>query len=343
MTHTEADAAASGVPGSSAEASAAGNPITRKHRGPVAARYAVIGVWILMIVLFAVLRPETFLTEGTFSSILGSQQALVFLSAALLCTILVGEFVDMSLASNFGLAAILVPVLTVNHGWNVWLAALLAVVVSTVVGVVNGLLVVRVGVNTIVVTLGMGTFLLGIALWSSNLMPVSGLPAGFSAIALTPVLGLPVNFFLGLVLMLGFAYVLEFTPLGRNMRFVGANREVSRLAGLRVPLIRQTAFAAGGLIAGVGGVLAAAATGGFDPSVSHSYLLPMFAATFLGTAILQPGRFNPLGTLVAVYFLATGVLGLQLLGGSSWVSSVFYGGVLVVAVTISTVLNNRSR
>ena len=72
-------------------------------------------------------------------------------------------------------------------------------------------------------------------------------------------------------------------------------------------------------------------------------LLPIFAATFLGTAILQPGRFNPLGTLLAVYFLATGVLGLQLLGASSWVSSVFYGGVLVLAVTLSTVLRNRSR
>ena len=69
----------------------------------------------------------------------------------------------------------------------------------------------------------------------------------------------------------------------------------------------------------------------------------MCAATFLGTAILQPGRFNPIGTLIAVYFLATGVLGLQLLGAAAWVSSVFYGGVLVIAVTISTLLHARSR
>lgn len=313
------------------------------HRGTFAARFAVIGVWIAMIVLFGALRPETFLREGTFSTIFGSQQPLVFLAAALLCTIIVGEFVDMSLASNFGLAAILVPVLNVNHGWNVWLAAVFAIAVSALVGWVNGLLVVKVGVNTIVVTLGMGTFLLGIAMWTSNLVPVSGLPQSFSKIALTQVLGLPVSFFLGVVLILGFAYILELTPLGRNMRFVGENREVSRLAGVQVTRIRRGAFVAGGLIAGIGGVIAAAATGGFDPSVSNMYLLPMFAATFLGTAILQPGRFSPLGTLVAVYFLATGVLGLQLLGGSSWVSNVFYGGVLVIAVTISTVLNNRSR
>jgi ribose transport system permease protein len=311
--------------------------------GWFSARFAVIGVWILLVLLFGLLEPSTFLTAGSFRTIFGSQQALVFLTAALLCTIIVGEFVDLSVASNFGLAAILVTVLNVTYGWNVWVAALAAIAAAAAVGAVNGWLVVKLGVNTIVVTLGMGTFLLGIALWLSNLMPVSGLPAYFAQIALLKIAGLPISFYLGVLLMLGFAYILKFTPLGRNMRFVGENSEVSRLAGVRVQRVRLGAFTFAGLIAGIGGVLSAAATGGFDPAVSQSYLLPVFAATFLGTAILQPGRFNPLGTLIAVYFLATGVLGLQLLGATSWVSSVFYGGVLVVAVTISTVMNKRSR
>ncbi|WP_246887880.1 ABC transporter permease [Streptomyces sp. GESEQ-13] len=324
-------------------------PAAAEKRGNGAAwfasRFAVIGVWIALAVLFSVLRPDTFMTSGSLKVIFGSQNqsALVFLTAALLCTIIVGEFVDMSVASNFGLAAIMLTILHVNHGWNVWAAVLAALVLSTAVGAVNGWLVVKVGVNAIVVTLGMGTFLLGIALWVSDLMPVSGLPSGFKDIALQPVAGLPVSFFYGLALMLGFAYVLHVTPLGRTMRFVGESREVARLAGVRVTRLRIGAFTTAGLIAGVGGVLSAAATGGFDPNVSQSYLLPIFAATFLGTAILQPGRFNPVGTLVAVFFLATGVLGLQLLGATSWVTSVFYGGVLVVAVTLSTVLRGRSR
>ena len=307
------------------------------------ARFSVIGVWILFVILYAILVPDTFLTAGAFRTIFGSQQSLVFLTASLLCTIIVGEFVDMSVASNFGLAATLVTVLNVNHGVNVWVAAVIAIAATTVVGLVNALLIVKVGVNTIVVTLGMGTFLLGIGLWLSNLMPVSGLPSEFAQIALFEILGLPLSFYIGLVLMLGFAYVLTFTPLGRNMRFVGENREVSRLAGVRVTRVRMGAFIFAGLIAGIGGVISAAGTGGFDPASSQAYLLPMFAATFLGTAVLFPGRFNPIGTLIAIYFLATGVLGLQLLGATSWVSSVFYGGVLVIAVTLSTILNKKSR
>ena len=318
-------------------------PSGRGHElGVFGARFAVVGVWLVLVVSYGIAVPDTFLTTGTFQTIFGSQQALVFLTAALLCTICVGEFVDLSVASVFGLAAILVPVLNVQHGWNVWVASLVALLVATLCGVVNGALVVYLGVNTIVVTLGMGTFLLGIGLWVSNLTPVSGLSTEFSNIALFDLAGLPVSFYEGIGLMLAFAYVLTATPLGRNMRFVGANREVSRLAGVRVNRIRFGAFVAAGVITGLGGVLAAAATGGFDPSVSQSYLLPTFAATFLGTAILQPGRFNPLGTLIAVYFLATGILGLQLLGVAGWVSNVFYGGVLVVAVSISTLLHARS-
>jgi ribose transport system permease protein len=311
--------------------------------GWFAARFAVVGVWILLAVLFGVLRADTFLTSGSFKTIFGSQQALVFMTAALLCTIVVGEFVDMSVASNFGMAATTVTVMNVDHGWNVYLASAVAIVISVIVGAVNGWLVVKVKVNTIVVTLGMSTVLLGLALWISKLMPVSGLPSSFQKISFSHVLGLPVSFYYGIALMLGFAYVLHVTPLGRNMRFVGENREVSRLAGVRVTRVRIGAFVVAGLIAGIGGVLSAAQTGGFDANTSQAYLLPIFAATFLGTAVLQPGRFNPIGTWVAVYFLATGVLGLQLLGAAAWVSDVFYGGVLVVAVTISTVLRERSR
>jgi ribose transport system permease protein len=321
-----------------------GRPMSaRPSLGHFGSRFAAVGFWLVLAVLYAVVRPDTFLTTGTFQTIFGSQQALIFLTAALLCTIIVGEFVDMSVASNFGFAAVLVAVLNVNQHWNLWLATVAAIATSTLVGLVNGWLTVRLGVNTIVVTLGTGTFLLGLGLWITNLTPISGLPSGFAQIALYDVGGLPIGFYEGLVLMLAFAYVMKFTPLGRNMRFVGANREVSRLAGVRVNRLRLGAFTVAGLIAGLGGVISAAATGGFDATVSQSYLLPIFAATFLGTAILEPGRFNPLGTLIAVYFLATGILGLQLLGASGWVSSVFYGGVLVIAVTISTLLHRRVR
>ncbi len=304
-------------------------------------RLAVIGVWVLISGLYVILDGKLFFSVNTLQTIFDSQTDLVFLALALLCTLCVGEFVDLSVASIFGLCAVIIPVLAVNHGWNVWAATAVALAGGTLAGAINGLLVVFMGISAIVVTLGMSTFLLGIALWMTNMSEVTGLPTSFQGWVNHTVLGLPLEFFYGLVATLIFAYVLGFTPLGRHVRAVGSNQEVSRLAGVRVTRIRFGAFVVAGLLAAVAGVVTTASIGGFDPNSSQTYLLPTFAAVFLGTAVLQPGRFNPLGTWIAVYFLETGIIGLELLGAASWVSDVFYGGVLVIAVALTTVIRSR--
>jgi ribose transport system permease protein len=310
--------------------------------GQFTARYAIIVVWAAMIAVYAGTEHGLFWSAGTFQTIFSSQEPLVFMTMALMSTILVGEFVDLSVPAVFSFAATILPVLVVNHGWPVWPAALVAIIGAVGCGAVNAFLVVKLHVNTIVVTLGMSTLLLGVSLWMSDMNSVSGMPASFGKIANQDALGLPIDFWYGVVLVLGFAYLLAFTPLGRHMQFVGASREVSRLSGVRVDRIRFGSFVFAGLLSGVGAVIAAASIGGYDPTSADSYLLPVFAAVFLGTAIFQPGRFNPLGTFVGIYFLETGILGLQLLGLQAWVSDVFYGGVLVIAVTISTLLHRRS-
>lgn len=323
-----------------------GAPAPAKRRRPVAltqlpARYSIIVVWAALI-LFYSLTSTTFLHLTTFQAIFNSQEHLVFMTMALLCTITIGEFVDLSVPSVFGFAGTIMPVLVVNHNWNVWVASLAAVICAGLVGAVNAFLIVKMGVNTIVVTLGMSTLLEGISMLISNDNTISGLPNNFQNFALKDIGGLPISFYYGVVLVLVFAYILAYTPLGRHMRFVGASREVSRLSGVRVDRIRFGSFVFAGLISGVGAIITVAYVGSFNASSASQYLLPVFAAVFLGTAVFEPGRFNPLGTFVGIYFLATGVIGLQLHSAAVWIEPVFYGGVLVVAVTISTVLHRRT-
>jgi len=305
-------------------------------------RFGIVALWALMIGVYSAVEPSTFATTRNFQDIFSSQAALVFLSMAFLCTVIVGEFVDLSVASILGLCATLIPVLTVFDHFNVGVACVIAVAVGVTAGAINGALIVYVGVNTIVVTLGMSTLLMGIALAIAHLGPVSGLSASFGKLALANVGGLPVSFYYGVGITLVFAYVLGFTPLGRHMQFVGANREVSRLAGVRVNAIRFGAFVAAGALCGIGGVVVSAGVGGFDPNSSVTYLLPTVSAVFLGTAVIRPGRFNPVGTFIAVYFLATGILGLEELNLAAWISDVFYGAALIVAVMLTTVLRRRA-
>ena len=315
--------------------------LVRARSSGFLSRYAIVGVWILMTAAFSIAMPDTFARLSTFKSIFGSQQVLIFLGIALLITAVVGEF-DLSIASIMGLSATSVPVLTVLHGVPLALSCVIAIIIAAACGALNAIFVVLVGVESFIVTLGSATMLLGVASWISNQTVVSGLSPSFANLSSRVVFGLPVSFYYGLALALVVAYVFTCTPTGRHMNFVGANAEVARLAGVRVERLRIGAFIVAGVIAGLGGVILVSASGGYDSSASTNYLLPTFAAVFLGTAVVRPGRFNSLGTVVAIYFLNTGVIGLALLGYTGWVENVFYGAALILAVAIATVVRRRT-
>ena len=305
-------------------------------------RGSLLVVWAALFLVFSLLKPGLFLTQGTLQTIFGSQQALVFIALGTLCAFAVGEF-DLSVASVAGLSATLVPVLVTDQHWNVWLACAIAVACAVGVGALNAVIIVRIGIDPIVTTLGMATLISGISSRVANSGTVSLVSPELTTVSSVSVLGLPINFFYGLLVMVVFTYVLTRTPLGRHMRFVGSNRSVARLAMVRVNRIRAGAYLMSSLLCGIGGVLLVGTVGGFDPSSSPSYLLPALASTFLGTAVIVPGRFNPVGTFIAIYFLATGIVGLELLGFAGWISDVFYGAALIIAIILSTLFRaNRA-
>ena len=303
------------------------------------ARLVLIGVWALMVGVYWIIEPN-FFQYTTFRSVFAGEQALVFLALAILCTLIVGE-IDLSVASLLGLSATVTVVLASLHDWNVVVASVVAVLAATGAGAVNGFFVVKIGVNPIIATLGSGTFFLGIAMAISGMVSVGGLSRTFGELARFPVLGLPVSFWYGIVLALIFAYVLALTPLGQRMQFTGANAEVARLAGVNVQRLRFGAFVMAGLICGVGGVVLVASIGGYNAAGSPQLLLPAFAGAFLSVAVIQPGKFNPVGVVIGIYFLRTGIVGLQIMGLREWIISAFYGGAMVIAVSVATVVARR--
>jgi ribose transport system permease protein len=316
---------------------------TTHRRGPalgaLAQRYSLLVLWVAMGALFFLLAdvPLSNFLQGIFAR----QTPLVFLGMAVVLTMAVGEF-DLSFPSIYALSGASVSSLVILHGWSFPMAALAAVGLALLFGAANALLVVRAGINSVIVTLGLGSLAVGLGGWISRETSVSGLDFGLSNIALARVLGLPMIFWYGVVLVVVFGYVMAATPLGRRMLFVGANREVARLAGIPVTRVRVGAWLTSSLLCGVAGVVSAAGLGGFNATSAREYFLPAFASVFLGTVAVVPGRFNPLGMFVAVYFLITGIFGLQLLGYQGWVTDAFYGVVLVAAVAASAWVQRRT-
>ena len=139
------------------------------------------------------------------------------------------------------------------------------------------------------------------------------------------ILGIPLDFWYGIVIMLIMFYVLTFTPFGQRSLFVGQSREVARLSGFKVSSTRFWAFVVGGFIAAIGGVLSDGVLGTATPQNQGPLLLSIYAAAFLGMTTIQPGRFNAIGAGISVFFLAVAVNGMNLLGAQTYVQQLFYG------------------
>jgi ribose transport system permease protein len=304
--------------------------------GELASRFGVPIAWAAVIGVFSLLRPDTFATAANFQTIFGSQAVLLILTLGLVLTLSVGEL-DLSIAGVMSVAVVAVGYLNVVHHWAIVPVLLVVLAFGVLAGVVNAFFVVVVGVESIVVTLGMGTLLGGLAV-AIHLETVTGISQGLVDAVRTNLLGLPYAFWYALILTVAIWYVFTFTPLGRRMHFVRVGPEVARLSGIRVDVIRFGALVATSVCAAFAGVVQAGILGASSPSVSASYLLPAFSAAFLGSTTIRPGRFNAWGTFVGVYFLVTGITGLELLGLSGWIEDVFYGGSLVLAVALSRIV-----
>ncbi len=304
-------------------------------------RLALLLVWAATIALFGYLRPDSFLTWSNFATILGSQSVIVVIALGLIVPLTAGDY-DLSIASNLTFAGTVLAVLNVNHGLSVGVSIAAALAAGLAIGLVNGFFVLYFRMNSLIVTMGVGTFAHGLTLWLGDQQTISGVSEALvDAVIVHRFLGVPLGFYYALILCAVLWYVLSYSTVGRRLLFVGRGREVARLSGIAVDRVRLGGFVAAGLMGAIAGVLYVGTTGAADPSSGLTFLLPAFAAAFLGATTINPGRFNPWGAMVSVYFLVTGITGLSILGVSTFVQDLFYGGALVIAVTLSQIVRGR--
>lgn len=338
MTTTDAEAL-----GTSPAAFGSGGPTPaqpKKKKSWRLDRYGVLFAWVAVIIFFSILMPTTFATFSTASLIFGTQTVVLIATLGLMVSLAVGEF-DLSVGSAVGFGGSLMVVLNGVVGWPAPVAIIVTLLASLAFGSLNAFLAVYVGVQSIIVTLGTGTLLAGLTLAVTGSKVVTGLSPEIVSFMTTPLLGIPLPFYFALLLTLVAWFILQHTPLGRRMIFVQENREVARLAGLKVNRIRAGGLITTAVMGGLAGIVLAGTNGAANPQAGSYYLLPAFAAAFLGSTSIIPGRFNAIGTFVAVYFLVTGITGLQYLGYAGWPEQIFYGSSLVVAVSIGHIVGRR--
>jgi ribose transport system permease protein len=304
-------------------------------------RIALLVVWLGLVVVYGLVLPQSFLSWGNFSILFASYSPAAMLALAIIVPLTAGDY-DLSVGATLTLASALIGVLNVWMHWPILAVLVVAVLTGVVVGLINALFILFFRIPSLVVTLGTTSVMTGLAQWITNSSTIGGIDEGLvMAVVGGRLFGVPYAFYYALIAAVGMWYVFDYTPIGRRLLFVGRGREVARLNGISVDRVRRGALVTSGVLSALAGIMYAGVLGSADPYSGLNFLLPAFAAAFLGATTILPGRFNPWGVIAAVYFLATGITGLTMLGIPLWVTNVFNGGALILAVTVSQLTRGR--
>ncbi|WP_158726446.1 ABC transporter permease [Tomitella fengzijianii] len=317
--------------------------VAKRRRGGIGLnvldRWAGPLLLIAMVIGFTIASPGTFLTSSNLLAVVNNQAITAIVAIGLLFPLAAGVF-DISIGGVLTLSVII-------SAWTfqqtagampVPLAIVITLLVGAAAGLFNALLVVKLKIDPFIVTLGSGSVFIGLSQLVANGQVIShDIPKSFTDLGRGDLFGIPNPIVVVVVLSLIVYYVLEMTPLGRMIYATGFGREQSRLAGVPTNRILMLAFVVSGFCAALAGLVYTSRIGTGQPDVGAQYLLPSYAAAFLGSTMIKPGRFNVPGLLVGLSILAVGINGLQLQGIPFWVVSTFQGAALIVAVVLTKI------
>jgi ribose transport system permease protein len=327
------------------ERAASAGPQRRRPAGGLGTfleAYALVFLLLGVVLFFSFYGPtsDTFPTVANFQAVVGNQAVVAMVALAALIPIVCGEW-DLSVGACAGVSSVFTAS-ALSSGIAVPLAIGIGLGVGLVVGCFNALIVTRLRVNGIIATLGTATLLAGVVQQKTGgVAVVSNIPESVVHFGSANWLGVPrVGWLLAVVTAIVY-YVLAHTPYGRYLYAIGANAEAARLVGLRGPRLIGWSFVAAGLLSGAAGAAQVARAGGADPRVGEQFTLPALAAAFLSAAAIRPGRFNVLGTIVAVFFLASLNAGLNLAGSADYVTNYVNGAALIVGVGLAAYFGRK--
>lgn len=317
---------------------ATGSPLVSLIAGTLA-RGSLVVVLAVLVAVFAWIDGTTFFSLDNMRVILTTQATYGVIALAVTVALVAGE-VDLSVGGVMGTAAGVAALLS-SKGTPAVPAMLLALLLAGGFGLVNGLLVTYGRLNSIIATLATGTISTGVGLAIVGPGTISGLSHGLLSVFATYWGGIATSFFILAALAAAGIVVLQKTLLGRRLFFVGQNRDAAALLGIRVRRLTIGAMVAASVLAGFAGVMLCGQNGAANVTQTSGYLLPAFAAAYLGTSAFIPGRFNAGGTFVATYVLGAATVGLNMAGVATWSSYLFNGVLLIVSLGMFTVLRLR--
>lgn len=299
----------------------------------------LFGILILICAVMTILSKD-FLTVMNITNLL-RQQSMVAITAAGATFVMVTCGLDISVGANLALTGVMFALL-VQRGVSLPLAAVIAVMIGGVVGLLNAGMIVGAKINPVIATLGTMNAVRGVAyLVAGGQAVVNGLPTEFKTLGRGYVGMIPIPVLIMLIIYVIFHFILSRTLLGKYTYAIGGNIETARISGISVKAILACLYVFVGLLTGISGVIMASRLESGNPQIGLGFEFDVIIAVYLGGVSVKGGEGTLIGTLIGTMIVGVLSNGLNLLGVNAFYQLIIKGVVLVIAVMIDMTIKGN--
>jgi ribose/xylose/arabinose/galactoside ABC-type transport system permease subunit len=296
----------------------------------------ILAVLILMLAGFTSASDQFFELTNFLNVARKISPLIIVASAATL--VMIARGMDLSSGSIVAASAVLAAHLSAT-GMNIWLAYLLAILLGTVIGMINSFVIVKMRVSPIISTLGTMNIARGIAYLISPSAILVGLPDSWDIIGTSYIGPVPTSVVIAGVVFIIFHILLTQTIFGRHVYAIGGNEETARLSGVNVEKVTAILYIMLGTMAGLGAIVMASRLGSGDPNIGVGFEFDVIVAIILGGTSLAGGEGRLLGTLIGTLIVGFLSTGLNLAGVDPFWQYVAKGVILIFAVALDRFVN----
>jgi ribose transport system permease protein len=299
-----------------------------------------MGLLAVIVVFWAIfiVSADGFLNRVTIFGLSRTVAVTAVIGLSQMVVLGIGQM-NLAVGAIGGMVGVFTGWLMQSIGLPVWAAVIVALLFAAFVGFINGLIITKTGINSFIVTLGMGSVITGLVYILTKAEAFRDLPDAYTDfgkarwvelgwLELSPLL------FIALVVAALLALLYKGTTFGRWMLATGANPRAAQLSGVPVNFVVQATHALSGLLAGAAGIMLVSRLGSALPSIGENWLLPSFAAPIVGGTLLSGGAVAVFGTLLGALLIESVSVGLTLMNVPSFWIQLFIGLVLLLAVLI---------
>lgn len=295
-----------------------------------------LSVLFLMLLVFSSQSDRFFQISNLLNVARQVSPLIIVASAATM--VMIARGIDLSAGSVVAACVVLAAYLASN-GMPLWQAYVSAVLLGTLFGLINALVIVKLGVTPMIATLGTLNAARGVAYLISPSAILVGLPKSWDTIGTSYLWGIPISVIIAAAVFVFFFIVLTRTIFGRHVYAIGGNEETARLSGVNVERETIILYVLTGAMAGLAAIVLGSRLGSGDPNIGVGFEFQVIVAIILGGVSFSGGEGRLLGTLIGAFIVGFLSNGLNLAGVEPFWQYIAQGVVLVFAVAIDRFVN----